>query len=149
MDEVCLEIYNDGPVLEYYDNSVLAKVMLAIMDLPLTLAFFNVQRFTGATGRGGEPVMLVDARYTEPNEVGSGGPSGVGSSGHNYGGPVDVGSWGGGITPALLTWGAGARITTALTRRGAQGAITVDLLRRRRGRFIRSWTSPLSFAAAP
>ena len=60
--------------------------MLAVMDLPLTLALrFNVQSFTGATGRGGEPVMLVDARYTEPDEVGSGGPSGMGSSGHNYG----------------------------------------------------------------
>ena len=83
--------------------------MMAMMDLlPLTLALrFNVQSFTGATGRGGEPVMLVGARYTEPNEEGSGGPSGVGSSGHNYAGPVDVGSWGGGYTGPLDvgSWG--------------------------------------------
>ena len=68
--------------------------MLAILPSHSRQALFNVQSFTGATGRRGEPVMLVDARYPEPNEVGSGGPSGVGSSGHNYGGPVDVGSWG-------------------------------------------------------
>ena len=51
--------------------------------------------------------MLVDARYPEPNEVGSGGPSGMGSSGNNYGGPVDVGSWGGDYTGPLDvgSWG--------------------------------------------